>query len=318
MKWKINVTEPDTPNGFTNSTTYTYDGIHQILTVSSQTASGTQNRSFAYSGRDMTRATNPENGSVFYTYDGAHHVLSKTDAMGQQTHYSYDAYGRLTAKYCYPLVNGQLQLDPNQTVLYSYDTNPHEPGFSNYSQGRLTAVQMNTNQWYEYNYTVPGRVQNQRLQVAAHDYDASYVWDQEGRLTSQTWPSAVSPSTGPQYQFQYDSMGRVGSMQDTSGDTLATATYGVANELLGLTYFGINEQLTYNSMFQLIHQYAPGGVIDMQSLLSGKVLCGPWQALWIEWDAGKTGFFDLKDFKTQFRGSTDNQALSALPVTKIA
>jgi hypothetical protein len=113
-------------------------------------------------------------------------------------------------------------------------------------------------------------------------------------------------------------MGRVGSMLDASNNTVATASHGVANELLGLTYFGINEQLTYNSMFQLIHQYAPGGVIDMQSLLSGKVLCGPWQALWIEWDAGKTGFFDLKDFKTQFRGSTDNQALSALPVTKIA
>jgi RHS repeat-associated protein len=53
-------------------------------------------------------------------------------------------------------------------------------------------------------------------------------------------------------------------MQDASNNTVATASYGVANELLGLTYFGINEQLTYNSMFQLIHQYAPGGVIDMQ------------------------------------------------------
>ena len=100
----------------------------------------------------MTRATNPENGSVFYTYDGAHHVLSKTDAIGQQTQYSYDAYGRLTAKYCYPLVNGQLQLDPTQTVLYYYDTNPHEPTFSTNSQGYLTAVQMNSSWWYEYNY----------------------------------------------------------------------------------------------------------------------------------------------------------------------
>lgn len=29
--------------------------------------------------------------------DGAHHVLSRTDAKGQVTGYSYDAYGRLTA-----------------------------------------------------------------------------------------------------------------------------------------------------------------------------------------------------------------------------
>ena len=269
MKWKtqtfdafgnlINVTEPDTPNGFTNSTTYTYNGIHQLTGVSIQTASGTQTRTFTYSGLDLTSEINPENGTVTYAYDGAHHVLLKTDAIGQQTEYNYDNYGRLTAKYCYPLVNGQLQLDPNQTVLYSYDTNPHEPGFSNYSQGRLTAVQMNSSWWYEYNYTVPGRVQNQRLQVMSQDYDASYSWDQEGRLASQTWPSAVSPSTGPQYQFQYDSMGRLGSMQDTSGDTV-TATYGVANELLGLTYFGITETRTFNNMFQLISQSVPGAM----------------------------------------------------------
>jgi YD repeat-containing protein len=166
-----------------------------------QTASGTQTRTYYYTGLDLVGQINPENGSVTYTYDGAHHMLSKTDAIGQQTRYSYDSYGRLTAKYCYPLVNGQLQLDPNQTVLFYYDTNPHEPAFSSNSQGRLTAVQMNTSQWYEYNYSVPGRVTNQRLQVAGHDYDASYSWDTEGRLSTQTWPSAVSPSTGPQYTY---------------------------------------------------------------------------------------------------------------------
>ncbi len=155
-------------------------------------------------------------------------------------------------------------LDPNQTVLYYYDTNPHEPSFTTNSTGRLAAVQMNTSQWYEYNYSVPGRVTNQRLQVAGHDYDATYAWDSQGRLTSQTWPSQLSPSTGPTYTFQYDSMGRLGSMLDSSSTTQATATYGVANELTELTYFGIDEQRTYNNMFQLIRQLAPGGVIDMK------------------------------------------------------
>ncbi len=274
LKWKTqtfdalgnlsNVTEPDTPNGFTNSTTYTYDGLNNLTGVSSQTASGTQTRSFTYSGLDRTSETNPENGTVNYTYDSAHHVLTKTDAIGQQTHYSYDGYGRLTAQYFYPLVSGVPTLDTNQTVLYYYDTNPHEPSFTTNSTGRLAAVQMNTSQWYEYNYSVPGRVTNQRLQVAGHDYDATYAWDSQGRLTSQTWPSQLSPSTGPTYTFQYDSMGRLGSMLDSSSTTQATATYGVANELTELTYFGIDEQRTYNNMFQLIRQLAPGGVIDMK------------------------------------------------------
>ncbi len=274
MKWKTqtfdaagnlaNVTEPDTPNGFNNSTTYSYTGLNQLTQVSAQTASGTQTRTFLYSGLDLNWETNPENGMVGFTYDGAHHVLSKTDAMGQQTQYSYDSLGRLTGEYFYPLVGGVPTLDTNQTVLYNYDTNPHEPSFSTNSLGRLTAVQMNTNQWYEYNYSSAGRVMNQRLQVAGHNYDATYVWDQEGRLTSQTWPSQVSPSTGPQYTFQYDSMGRVAAMLDASSTTQATATYGVANELTELTYFGIDEQRTYNNMFQLIRQLAPGGVIDMK------------------------------------------------------
>ena len=34
---------------------------------------GTQTRTFAYTGADMTSATNPENGTVTYQYDGAHH-----------------------------------------------------------------------------------------------------------------------------------------------------------------------------------------------------------------------------------------------------
>jgi hypothetical protein len=70
--------------------------------------------------------------------------------MGQQTTYSWDLYGRLTAQYFSTTVGGTP--DPNQTVLYSYDTNVHSPGFSNNAQGRLTTVQMNTNMWYDYNY----------------------------------------------------------------------------------------------------------------------------------------------------------------------
>jgi YD repeat-containing protein len=86
-------------------------------------------------------------------------------------------------------------------------------------------------------------------------------------MTSQQWPSDVSPSTGPQYQYQYDNMGRLSSMQDSSGNTQATATYGVANELLGLTYFGMTETRQYNNLLQLIRQTVPGAM-DLQYIYS--------------------------------------------------
>jgi YD repeat-containing protein len=217
----------------------------------------TQTRTFGYTGLDMTSATNPENGTVTYTYDTAHHVLSRTDAIGQQTTYSWDMYGRLTAQYFYLRYSGTP--DPKQTVLYYYNTHPYQPTYSNNAQGRLTAVQMNTYMRYEYNYTPSGRVQDQRLWVGGHFYDASYTWDQEGRMSSLQWPSEVSPSTGPLYQYQFDAMGRVSTMLDSSsGSTLATATYTVANELLGLTFFGITESREYNSRLQLTKQAYPG------------------------------------------------------------
>jgi YD repeat-containing protein len=52
-------------------------------------STGTQTRTFTWSGQDLASATNPENGTVTYTYDGAHHVTSRTDAKGQQTQYTY-------------------------------------------------------------------------------------------------------------------------------------------------------------------------------------------------------------------------------------
>jgi hypothetical protein len=112
-----------------------------------------------------------------------------------------------------------------------------------------------TNMWYEYNYTASGRVQNQRFSVGGHFYDASYTWDQEGRMASLQWPSEVSPSTGPLYQYQFDAMGRVSTMVDSSsGSPVATASYGVANELLGMTYFGISGARTYNNRLQMTEQ----------------------------------------------------------------
>ena len=157
-----------------------------------------QHRTFVWNGNDLASETNPENGATSYTYDNAHHVLTRTDAKGQQTKYSYDAYERLYEVQHYIPVNGQLQEDTNERWNYYYDTNPLDPNFpAQNTWGRLAAVQFSTPQTsylgqlqYEYSYNQAGRVTLQRLQAptASAHLDAAYTWDNEGRVMSLAYP----------------------------------------------------------------------------------------------------------------------------------
>ncbi|HZU27162.1 MAG TPA: RHS repeat domain-containing protein [Bryobacteraceae bacterium] len=96
----VSVTEPNPSGGANFVTTYTYNAANQLLQVAMPRpyngGTYTQTRTFTWSGTDLASETTPEAGTVQYQYDGAHHVTLRTDAAGQQTQYSYDAYGRLT------------------------------------------------------------------------------------------------------------------------------------------------------------------------------------------------------------------------------
>src|ERR1019366_1547982 len=78
-------------------------------------------------------------------------------------------------------------------------------------------------------------------------------YDNEGRMTGINY--------GPQYTMTYDANGRLGGM--SGSDLSASASYGVAGEMTGLTYGGYNETRTYNAMLQLTHMTVPG-MMDMQ------------------------------------------------------
>ncbi len=114
-----------------------------------------------------------------------------------------------------------------------------------------------------YSYNQAGRVTAQHMDYDGGrlGYDATYSWDNEGRMTGINY--------GPQYGFTYDANGRLGGMQDVESGhgnaTVATANYGVAGEMLGLSYFGYNETRTYNALLQMTHVTVPG-MMDMQYL----------------------------------------------------
>jgi RHS repeat-associated protein len=261
---------------------YTYNALNQLTAVSMPRPQGTQTRTFAYTGADMTSATNPENGTVTYTYDNAHHVTSRTDAKGQQTQYTYDTYGRLTEAQHFPTPGNE---DVTQRVTYAYDQ-------GQYGLGRLTGVQFGLNDMYSYvtqnappfsyaySYNVAGRIISQSMVTtgpAGLNMTAAYQWDTEGRMAQVTYPSVTWPlwyipvPTPPIYAMQYDTMGRLVGMtedkQDGNGpQAVASAGYGAGGQILSLSYFGVSETRQYNSLLQLTRMTATGGttLMDMQ------------------------------------------------------
>ena len=106
-------------------------------------------------------------------------------------------------------------------------------------------------------YHPAGRVTQQRLHASITgptvDLPVTYTWDNEGKMTSLGYPGgAVS-------NYSFDEMGRLGGMTDENANTLATATYGVAGELLSLWMAqayssGMTETRAYNSLMQMTRQ----------------------------------------------------------------
>ena len=253
----LTVTEPDPNSSGTLVTTYSYNVLNQLTQVYMPRSNGAQTRTFQWGGTDLVSATNPENGTVTYQYDGAHHVTLRTDAKGQQTQYLYDSYGRLTGKH---YVNAPSN-EPNPDVSYFYDANPLDADFSQNGWGRLTAVIFNTNMVYMYSYNQAGRVIGQRMRLSADtqnptDLNATYTWDNQGRMTSMVHPA------GSTYAYQYDSMGRLSGMTE-NGTAMASATYLPSGQISQMTYDSFTETRTYNNLMQLTRQSVPG-VMDMQ------------------------------------------------------
>jgi YD repeat-containing protein len=262
------VVEPN-PGNAANPVTYYYlNGAGQITQVSVQRNGIAQNRTFTWTGSDLASSTTPEAGTVSYTYDGNHHVITRTDAKSQQTQYAYDAYERLiqVSHYTATGFNGALQQQANQQVNYGYDVNPLDPGNYLNSWGRLTQVtfQEQTNNGnnfaYVYSYNQAGRVTANTL-IASNgpnlltNLQATYAWDNQGRLTNLTYPS------GTALAYQYDSMGRLSGMTQ-SGNAIATAGYTAASQLSTLQY-GTNavpfyEARSYNTLMQLTNLTVTG------------------------------------------------------------
>ena len=281
----------ENPSGLDYVSTYTYDLVNHLTGVSMTRPgfSTAQTRSFAYSGNNLTSATNPENGTVSYTYYGSGYngfgkIATRTDAKGQEVVYTYDSYSRLSEVQRYPTSGTE---DVCQREVYYYDgSSPSGSAYPANAAARLSAVQYwggynttvlptcDTTFTEMYTYATSGAPVGKQLQVArtlewasysewvpeSVTLSATFSYDNEGRMTGETYPTDNSGTTA-NLSYTFDSMGRLNTMTDNiASKTLITgASYGPANELLSVTggsyggawAYGVGETRTYNSLKQL-------------------------------------------------------------------
>jgi hypothetical protein len=95
--------------------------------------------------------------------------------------------------------------------------------------------------------------------------DATYDYDNEGKMISVNYPTTYMNSVavaGPTYTYSFDQMHRPISLTDQNGNAVVSGVnYAPANELKNITYFGVNESRTYNSMLQMTRLTA--GQVDI-------------------------------------------------------
>ena len=274
----VQVAEPNPAGGSNYTTSYTYDLMNRLIGVSMPRSTGTQTRSWTYTGAFLTSATNPENGTVSYTYGSNNMIATRTDAKGQVVAYTYDSQARLTEVQRYPsgLSNGA---DVCQEEDYLYGLNPLGSSYPQNASGLLSAVKYmggynpnvsptcDTTFTEMYNYGVPGAPVGKQLTVSrgggSFALAATYTYDTEGRTTTETYPTDHCPTdhsgNTASLSYTFDAMGRLNAMTDNiaSQPIILGTTYGPANELLSIT--GVpccspgwrGESYTYNSLKQL-------------------------------------------------------------------
>ena len=229
------------------ATSYSYSALDNLTRVTQ----GSQTRTFVYDSLSrLTKATNPESGTIAYTYDNNGNLTQRTDARSVVTGYTYDRLDRLTRRsYSYTGSETAVSLGTTR-VDYAYDS------CGSYSRGRLCSVmaKKGTTQVSRtaYNrYDALGRVLESTQTTEGQAYTMAYAYDRAGNLTSQRYPSDRV------VDYVYDGAGRIGGVKTGADGWYAGGTGdnavgyephgGVKQLLLGN---GLWEQRRYNVRLQ--------------------------------------------------------------------
>ncbi|HEV2416458.1 MAG TPA: RHS repeat-associated core domain-containing protein [Terriglobia bacterium] len=169
------------PSGLNYGTSYTYDGLNDLLTVSQ---SG-QSRTYQYDSlARLIKAVTPESGTTTYGYSGCSGALSnvctRTDGRGITTTYSYDALNRITGK--------SYSDGVTPSISYSYDQSACLGQPSCYNVGLQTGMVdgAGSEAW---SYDSMGRVIADQRTTSGVTGTTDYGYNLDGSLNSIGYPS---------------------------------------------------------------------------------------------------------------------------------
>lgn len=242
------------PNGLT--TALTYDARGHLTTR----ATGSETTTYTYDGvGQLKTVTLPSGATYSYTYDAAHRLTDITDKPGNRIHYTLDGMGNRTKEETFNAVGNIAQTHSrefdalnrlwkdigavNQTTVYEYDANGNLTGITApYTSASIKQTTLNTydaldrlikttdpaNKTTRYNYNRQGRLSQI---IDPKNLGTQYAIDGLGNLTKQT-----SPDTGITSNT-YDTAGNLRTRTDAKGQ-LASYSYDALNRVTGISYTG--------------------------------------------------------------------------------
>jgi RHS repeat-associated protein len=231
--WTVAVSFPNHPEvvqGY--QTIYGYDALGDLASV----AQSAQSRSFTYDSlKRLTRAVNPESGTINYTYDLNGNLSTKSNQRPITITYAYDHLNRIT---------GRTYSDTTPGVSYTYDG----VGLSGVSNplGRLATMVSTVSESDYTSYDVMGRITGYTQKTSGQPYLMSYSYDQAGRVTSETYPS------GRVVTNTFDQVGRITNIQSGSEPAYqSNFIYAAFGGVMSVTWGnGLVEATQYNGRLQ--------------------------------------------------------------------
>ncbi|BFM39775.1 Calx-beta domain-containing protein [Synechocystis sp. LKSZ1] len=247
------------PNG--DTTRYRYDAKGNLIGGVNTLG---QNFNFTYDANfsQLTSFTDPKGNGVSYTYDTKGNLTKITYADGSSEQFSIDGLGNITnlvnrrgqsIQYTYNK-DGLLtkkQYADNTSVTYSYDARGNLTSVVDGSgtlalqydtANRLTGLIYPTGRSLQYTYNADG----QRTKLVANDgYTVNYSYDTVGRLKT-----LINGTGQTIISYDYDSAGRL--IKETNGNgTYTTYEYDPRSQLSRLTNYKANN--TVNSRFEYLY-----------------------------------------------------------------
>jgi RHS repeat-associated protein len=244
------------PNG--SQSGYTYDSKGNLT---QQTNLLGQKTNFTYDAtfNQLTGFTDPKGNGVSYSYDTKGNLNKITYSDGSTQQFTIDALGNITSSvnrrgsnisYTYN-TSGLLtkkQYADGSSVNYSYDTRGNltsvvdgtgTMAMQYDTANRLTKITYPNGRSLSYTYNADG--QRTKL-VSSDDYTVNYTYDTVGRLKSLTNATGQNIIT-----YDYDSAGRL--IKETNGNgTYTTYEYDLQDQLTKLVNYKANN--TVNSQYQ--------------------------------------------------------------------